>query len=97
MSTLRVFIARLDASLIAWRSGPPLTQEQLAAWMLEAWSTAPAYRTTQPGQRVKALRLWRRAMRVYRLRHHRDISTASLATESARRWSFQPGTLRRSA
>ena len=36
----------------------------------------PRYRITQPGNRIQALRTWRRAMRVWRL------SRASLAQDS---------------
>ena len=42
-----------------------LSRDQLAAAMC-SWQDAPRYRVTQPGQRAKALRTWRRAVRVYR-------------------------------
>ena len=45
-----------------------MTQTQIAAWMSRAWPVTPAYRITQPGNRVKALATWRRCVRIFRAR-----------------------------
>ena len=45
-----------------------MTQAQIAARMAVAWPVTPAYRLTQPGNRVKALRTWRRCVRIFRAR-----------------------------
>lgn len=44
------------------------TQAQLAAAIAQAWPVTPAYRVTQPGRRVQALRTWRRCVRIFRAR-----------------------------
>jgi hypothetical protein len=46
MPTPHGVITRLNASWTAWRTGPPLTQDQLAASIAKAWSLAPAYTVT---------------------------------------------------
>lgn len=43
-------------------------QSRIAAEMSVAWPVTPAYRITQPGNRVKALRTWRRCVRIFRAR-----------------------------
>lgn len=45
-----------------------MTQTQIAALMSVKWPVTPAYRITQPGNRVKALRTWRRCVRIFRVR-----------------------------
>jgi len=89
-------IANLRGDWSAWRvgrrRGDGLTQEQIAALVFVAWVGPPAYRWAQPGNRVVALRMWRRAMRVYRhQRQPQDVSAAGPATVRARRWSFPIG------
>jgi len=74
----RTSLAALDALAGWWRdrvarTAPDpydgLSREALAAAMLQ-WQGQRAYRVTQPANRVRALRTWRQAMRVYRNQRH---------------------------
>ena len=67
MPTLDGFIEKLYAGWLGWQTGVPLSPEQLAARIGEAWAMPPAYRVTQAAQRTKAKRTLARARRVYRL------------------------------
>ena len=70
-------IERLTASWDGWRRGYPLSPEQRAAWVKQAWSGPARYTLTQPGRRVQAMNTWRRAVRVHR--RERGATDASLS------------------
>ena len=98
---------RLAERWIDWRSGTvpaaaPLTPEQRACLVRQAWALPPAYRLTQPADPVKARETWQRASQWYLLRHRVAwqglASSARLVPSRPRHVSFFPGrSTRRSA
>jgi hypothetical protein len=101
MQTLRAFVARQLSSWHDWRAKRrPLTQEQIAVWMAEAWSPPkPRYRLTLPANHAKAEATYRRATSVYRAVRRGWYATATSArrADAQRRLYFQLTVLRRSA
>jgi len=101
MQTLRAFVERRLSSWHDWRAKRrPLTQEQLAVWMAEAWSLPrPRYRVTLAANHAKAEATYLQSMRVYRAARRGWYATATGArrADAQRRLFFQLTVLRRSA
>ena len=80
-------IARLNSKWSDWRARRrDLTQEQLAAWMQQAWSLPPAYTVTYPADPEKAEATCALAGKTYVARHRGWLATVSRDTATAPRW-----------
>jgi hypothetical protein len=94
-------IARLRARWIDWhvrrRPREAFTQDQIAAWVQEAWTLPPAYRLTRPGDPTTAALTLHEAARVYHADRRGWLATAQRATAKAPRLFFQLTQLRKSA